>query len=245
MIYQCSCPDDLPIYDDINRKCVAECPHNNCLNKNCNEGVCDNTTGKCICPENGSFYGENCEKINLCIQNNVDCGIYGTCDIETGECDRCTAYAHGWGDPHYHSFDGEVTDFQGHCEYQLSGICENSNTTQLVTEKTPYFKLFARQQAKGSRSNLVTYIHGWTMEWQPPSMISTNQKIILTWDRADDKNSPVQIGVRTDNNDVNSSDLSSESSNLFKPYNLTSLTSPFYYQDYQILASGIDARHAS
>ena len=130
----------------------------------------------------------------------VDCGNYGTCDTNTGKCSHCSAMAFGWGDTHYHSFDGRVTDFQGHCSYLLTGTCQGSGK---IDEWTPYFKLVGRQQKKaGWRNPWVTFLHGWSMEWQPVGFDGITDIIKLNWELLDN-NSVVKIDDATGNGYMN------------------------------------------
>ena len=117
----------------------------------------------------------NCDPNDKCC--DTDCGIFGSCDPKNGRCSKCSSSALGVGDVHYISFDGLQTDFQGHCSYQLSGLCDENE----VSEATPYFKLIGRQKARGW-SQAVTWLHGWKMEWQPSS---SSKKMTVQWDLED------------------------------------------------------------
>lgn len=78
----CSCPSNLPIWDDVQRKCVSNCPAEPCDLVNCGpNGVCEKDSGLCICDP--CSYGSSCQITDLCCFNNVNCGPYGTCDSST------------------------------------------------------------------------------------------------------------------------------------------------------------------
>lgn len=144
---------------------------NTCYQVDCGpNGSCNN--GVCVCDE--CYEGDSCESyINCC---NVDCGVYGQCIEETGKCDFCSATAVGLGDTHYFSFDGRQTDFQGHCSYQLSGLCKNA----VLPDNLPNYRLIGRQKQKQEWGiPYVTWLYGWTFEYYPTG---TNDKITLKFD---------------------------------------------------------------
>ena len=158
-----------------------------------------------------------CDPNDLCC--NVDCGNYGTCNPATGECSHCSRQAYGWADPHYIGFDGRITDFQGHCSYQLSGTCAGPFGAGNISDATPYFKLIGRQQKKAGWSNpWVTWLHGWQMEWQPVGRDGVSDIIKLKHDLLQD-NSKVMIDDA-----------------LSKGY--IRLKSPYFYPESQILTAG-------
>ena len=139
-----------------------------------------------------------CDPTDLCC--NVDCGNYGSCDPNTGRCSHCSKMAFGWGDTHYTSFDGRVTDFQGHCSYLLTGTCEDGGK---IDEWTPYFRLVGRQQKKaGWRNPWVTFLHGWSMEWQPVGFDGVTDVVRLNWELLENS-SIVQVDDATGHGFVN------------------------------------------
>ena len=165
-----------------------------CLDVDCGQsGMCDSMTGECIYPDlclevdcgpEGTCDKLTGECIYLCA--DVDCGYYGNCDPKTGKCDRCTGHAVAMGDTHYHSFDGVITDFQGHCQYQLTGICEGMGQ---ASEDTPYFMITGRQQPKADYTeNLhVTWLYGWTMKWQSPKQSGADNFITLRHEKTENE----------------------------------------------------------
>ncbi|KAM6428800.1 IgGFc-binding protein-like isoform 2-T4 [Liasis olivaceus] len=61
----------------------------------------------------------------------LQCRIKETCKIENGKASCVPTYKEtclGWGEPHYHTFDGLNVDFQGTCTYTFVKYCGNDTT---------------------------------------------------------------------------------------------------------------------
>ncbi|KAM8927861.1 IgGFc-binding protein-like [Pelodytes ibericus] len=128
--------------------------------------------GKCIpkescgCKYNGGFYAPNetfwgdtqCKKFCECNGfthqvhcTNKKCRSGEVCGVKNGLQD-CYAIRYGTcsasGDPHYITYDGLHYNFQGTCEYLLTGLCNNKSG---LTD----FQVKVRNENRGSR--LVSY----------------------------------------------------------------------------------------
>lgn len=84
----------------------------------------------------------------------LQCRPKETCKFEEGQA-KCVpslvASCWGWGDPHYHTFDGLDFDFQGTCTYTMAESC--GNDTRLVP-----FKVEAKNNLRGGVKS-VSYIN--------------------------------------------------------------------------------------
>uniref|UniRef100_A0A8C5R268 VWFD domain-containing protein n=1 Tax=Leptobrachium leishanense TaxID=445787 RepID=A0A8C5R268_9ANUR len=94
--------------------------------------VCDGSSHKVQCSKTGCKSGEVCKVKN---------GLLGCYTTTYGICSAS-------GDPHYITYDGLHYNFQGTCEYLLSGLCSN------ITGRTD-FQVKVRNENRGSR--VVSY----------------------------------------------------------------------------------------
>ena len=130
------------------------------------------------------------------------------------------------GDVHWYSFDGLRTDFQGHCSYQLAALCDPSEHNQW----TPFFNLNVRQSKRADFNHrpYVTYVHGWTMLWKPPSQ---NYIVKIHFDR--DLNNGLDPVYGTYSPFVQTID---DGGNELTPKVM--LKSPYWHEDYEIKTGG-------
>ncbi|KAI6059426.1 IgGFc-binding protein [Aix galericulata] len=136
-------------------------PRESVLKHDC-QSSCVCIPGKGVtCESHRCSDDESCEirdGVLGCINQNpckaLQCRPKETCKFEEGQA-KCVpslvASCWGWGDPHYHTFDGLDFDFQGTCTYTMAESC--GNDTRLVP-----FKVEAKNNLRGGVKS-VSYIN--------------------------------------------------------------------------------------
>ncbi|XP_054553156.1 IgGFc-binding protein [Talpa occidentalis] len=99
-------------------------------------------------------------------------GQFGCHPISTAECQA-------WGDPHYVTLDGHRFDFQGTCEYLLSGVCGE------LPNGVEHFTVTVANEHRGSQAvsytrsvTLSIYNHNLTLSAQWPRKLQVDGELV-------------------------------------------------------------------
>ncbi|XP_069057211.1 IgGFc-binding protein-like [Pleurodeles waltl] len=164
----CECDDGF-YFDGL--KCVPmdECgcfedgkyykPYQKILNENCTEVCTCSPTKGVTCEPHSCNSEEKCavlEGVVSCVPKDpcklVKCRTKETCKMQDGSpvcVPNTESVCWGWGDPHYHTFDGRNFDFQGTCTYTMAKTCG-------VDDTLPAFNIMAKNENRGSTA--VSYV---------------------------------------------------------------------------------------
>uniref|UniRef100_A0A8C8S3T1 VWFD domain-containing protein n=1 Tax=Pelusios castaneus TaxID=367368 RepID=A0A8C8S3T1_9SAUR len=103
-------------------------PNETVLTNGCQQSCSCSATQGVACEAHSCARDESCEIKDSVMDpcKSLRCRIKETCKVENGRAVCVPNYKEtcwGWGDPHYHTFDGLNFDFQGTCTYTLVRYC--------------------------------------------------------------------------------------------------------------------------
>ncbi|XP_047672189.1 alpha-tectorin-like isoform X2 [Tachysurus fulvidraco] len=170
----------------INVTCERTC-REGCF---CNEGFVRSGNNcvpveQCGCSYNGfyfqigeQFWTEHCLQHCECLGSNnlhcisTPCSSTEECVIRNGRlgCYSQMSTCMVTGDPHYYTFDGAVTHFQGTCSYEISQTCGN------VSDNGLQFRVVASNMHRGSTVvSFVSVVDLWLTKQQEQTQITIGQ----------------------------------------------------------------------
>uniref|UniRef100_A0A4W3IMY0 VWFD domain-containing protein n=1 Tax=Callorhinchus milii TaxID=7868 RepID=A0A4W3IMY0_CALMI len=129
----------------------------------------------CGCVHNGLYLQMGQSVLNQACTERCQCHAGGAvecvpllcnagqeCGIRNGQmgCHDTFSICVVTGDPHYFSYDGALTHFQGTCEYQVSAVCHNLTL--------PWFRITTENRNRGN--SLVSFIYRVHVGGQPVSL---------------------------------------------------------------------------
>uniref|UniRef100_A0A8C3SMJ9 Fc fragment of IgG binding protein n=1 Tax=Chelydra serpentina TaxID=8475 RepID=A0A8C3SMJ9_CHESE len=115
-------------------------PNETVLANECQQRCSCSPAGGVSCESHSCASNETCQikdGVMGCINKDpcksLRCRTKETCKVENSRATCVPDYkatCWGWGDPHYHTFDGLNFDFQGTCTYTLAKYCGSDNTLE-------------------------------------------------------------------------------------------------------------------
>ncbi|XP_049329391.1 alpha-tectorin-like [Astyanax mexicanus] len=175
----------------------------------CNEGFV-RSGGFCIpveqcgCLYNGfyfnigeKFWNQECSQHCECFAPNdlrcssISCSPTQECMVKNGQrgCYSTMSSCMVWGDPHYLTFDGAVTTFQGTCSYEISKTCGN-----LLDNGLEFLVVATNMHRENKDVSFASVVDIWLSKGGQRSQITIGQNKRVKVDGTDIDSSAFEIG---------------------------------------------------